>query len=262
MDQEPLGPTDLERTAGFALDLATQMLVNGGEISRAEDTMTRVCRAYNCNVVHMFTITTLVILTVARDEGEPSYTAIRRVPGYSYNLTALEELNRLSRHMCQDLPPLEEGFRCLREIQGDTVVRPTMSFWGGIITAFFLAMFFGGVPRDGLCAGLLAVLLYVLDHYIYRPRMNRVVTRFISSMLAGCGAILLIKAGIGVHLDMVNIGFIMVLIPGIPLTNSIRDLLGGDIISGLLRFVDSMLQALAIAGGLAVAILFFGGGAL
>ena len=49
--------------------------------------------------------------------------------------------------------------------------------------------------------------------------------------------------------DYVIIGNIMTLIPGIGLTNALRDLLVGDSIAGLLRSVEAALMALAIGAG-------------
>ena len=41
----------------------------------------------------------------------------------------------------------------------------------------------------------------------------------------------------------------MTLIPGIGLTNALRDLFTGDSIAGLLRSIEAVLTALAIAAG-------------
>ena len=60
-------------------------------------------------------------------------------------------------------------------------------------------------------------------------------------------------------MDMVIIGNIMVLIPGIGLTNAIRDLFVGDSIAGLLRTVEAILLALAIAAGYFLFVWMMGG---
>ena len=44
----------------------------------------------------------------------------------------------------------------------------------------------------------------------------------------------------------------MLLIPGIALTNAIRDLFSGDTISGLLRFAEALISSVAIAWGFAI----------
>ena len=78
-------------------------------------------------------------------------------------------------------------------------------------------------------------------------------------MTAGIAALLLVQIGIGDHPDMIMIGGIMLLIPGIAMTNAIRDMLIGDIASGLLRLINSLLVAAAIACGFAFSIIALGG---
>jgi uncharacterized membrane protein YjjP (DUF1212 family) len=68
--------------------------------------------------------------------------------------------------------------------------------------------------------------------------------------------------GIG-DLNCIIIGSIMPLLPGLSLTNAIRDTVMGDTVSGTVRIVETMLTAIAIAGGVGVVLLsyvsFFGG---
>ena len=59
--------------------------------------------------------------------------------------------------------------------------------------------------------------------------------------------------------DRIMIGGVMLLIPGIAMTNAIRDMLIGDIASGLLRLMNSVLVAVAIACGFAFSIVALGG---
>ena len=49
--------------------------------------------------------------------------------------------------------------------------------------------------------------------------------------------------------DPALMGNIMLLIPGIPFTNSIRDMLSGDTMSGLLRMCECLLRTVAVAAG-------------
>ena len=84
-----------------------------------------------------------------------------------------------------------------------------------------------------------------------------------SSLLLFCAILRFVKAfsgifpcirvGIGVHLDKILIGCIMLTIPGIPITYAMRDMLLGESITGLFRFVESLLIAASIAGGFLLA---------
>ena len=60
-----------------------------------------------------------------------------------------------------------------------------------------------------------------------------------------------------IHLDKILIGEVMLLIPGIFMTNAIHDMLVGDTVAGTMRFVETMLWAVALAGGFMTAIFLF-----
>lgn len=73
------------------------------------------------------------------------------------------------------------------------------------------------------------------------------------SCLGGLLAGLAVRFGLGDSVDMISIGNIMLLIPGVALTNSLRDMFSGNTISGLMRFIEAILLALTIACGFALA---------
>mgnify|MGYP002686086031 CR=1 FL=1 len=52
--------------------------------------------------------------------------------------------------------------------------------------------------------------------------------------------------------DAAIIGTLMMLVPGLPITNAMREIMAGDIISGLSRTADAILVASAIALGTVV----------
>ena len=59
--------------------------------------------------------------------------------------------------------------------------------------------------------------------------------------------------------DMMVMGNIMLLIPGAALTNSLRDMISGDTMAGMLRFLEACILALAIAAGYLLASMVMGG---
>ena len=79
-----------------------------------------------------------------------------------------------------------------------------------------------------------------------------------SSAFAGFAAITFVHFGFGHDANMIMIGDIMLLIPGLMLINSVREMLCGDLMSGLLRLLESIVLALSIACGFAVAIMTLG----
>ena len=63
---------------------------------------------------------------------------------------------------------------------------------------------------------------------------------------------------LALHVDKIMIGDIMLLIPGLMATNAIRDILIGDTISGVMRFIEAMLLAAVLALGFIGAIFLIG----
>ena len=81
----------------------------------------------------------------------------------------------------------------------------------------------------------------------------------LGSFLAGIGICLISRWLPFLHEDKIIIGDIMLLIPGIPMTNAVRDILVGDTISGIMRLVETLLWAGALACGFMAAIFIIGG---
>ena len=90
-----------------ALDMGETMLRCGAEILRVEDTITRICTTYGGGIVDVFTILSLIILSWKTDAGE-NYTLTRRINPHATDLNKLEDLNALSRYICEKRPPCSE----------------------------------------------------------------------------------------------------------------------------------------------------------
>ena len=103
------------------------------------------------------------------------------------------------------------------------------------------------------------MLICWLERHLTPFCMNGVEYQFLASFLSGGAALLLCRLWPPFHADKVLIGIIMLLIPGILLTNALRDILLGDLISGSLRLVEAILMAAVLALGMMAAIWLMGG---
>ena len=89
--------------------------------------------------------------------------------------------------------------------------------------------------------------------------MNSLIQTMFCSAVTSISVKLLVGIGIGVHPDKIMIGNIMLVISGIQLTNSLRDMISGDMISGLLNMSEALMKAISVAMGFAMGVLFGGG---
>ena len=83
-----------EQILAGILDIGEIMLVSGAEVNRVEDTVQRMAKAYGCNRVDVFTITSSIVVTVHR-EGK-IYTQTRRIREYRTDIARIEACNSLT----------------------------------------------------------------------------------------------------------------------------------------------------------------------
>ena len=232
-----------------SLDMGKALLLAGGEVTRVEDTITRILHAYGMQKVGVFTITSLIEVTAFTPEGDEIVKARRIRGGYATNLDRVERLNALSREVCAHCPPPQEITSRMEEIKRPKPEPAWISYAGAVLAAGSFAVFFGGTLADVPAAAVLACLINWLDRKGIYKKENQLLFYLVCSMLTGFLGCVLVRIGIGVHLDKILIGCIMLTIPGIPTTYAMRDMLLGESITGLFRFVESLLIAASIAGG-------------
>lgn len=243
------------------LDLGEILLTSGAEISRVEDTMKRMALAYGFMKVDVFSITSSIVVTVHTDRGEV-LTQTRRIMQYDTDLDKIEKVNCISRQVCNELLPVQELQKTIEDIRLDKGYPEGVLFlFYGIISAAF-SLFFGGTVLDAAAAFLCGLLLRFILNTGVRVGLQNLVLNFLCSAAVGLGAVVITRFGLGQNIDKIIIGNIMLLIPGLLFTTSLRDMINGDLITGLLGLCDAVLRALAIALGFAVIMLQLGGGML
>lgn len=243
-----------------AIDIGEQMLVSGAEVHRVEESINRMCYSLGAERVDVFIITSSMVVTIHTKNGE-TYTETRRVTSTNINFEKIHRLNQLSREICEKNlteteieNKLQKAINCKRfplyfEFICYAVIAAAFTlFFGGSLIETLISLVVGAVVRFGIL---------LCDRVI----SNNIFHKFFSSVIITLLSFLAVKIGWIGSVDKVIIGNIMTLIPGIGLTNALRDLFTGDSIAGLLRSIEAVLTALAIAAGYFL-VAFFGGFAL
>ena len=246
-----------EKVLSLALDMGKSMVQCGAEINRVEETVRHICFAYGLNKTEVFSVISMVYATVIDKDGRTN-TQMRRIYSYAPNFDRLEHLNALSRKICRELPDVEEAEKELESIfVKKKKFRPTVCL-GYIIAAMGFTVFFGGNLWDSVASAPIALVIYLINAYVKSTGVNRLFFTALSSAVSGVLALTFVHFGFGDNANMIMIGDIMLIVPGLMLVNSVREMLCGDIMSGLLRLLESIIIAMAIACGFAVAIITMG----
>lgn len=245
-----------QRLIMHMLDLGEIMLESGAEVSRVEDTITRLGKAYGFVRVDTFTIIYSIVVTMCDADGS-IYTQTRRIQNIGTDMEKIRQCNALSREACRVClteEALGERIRCIRQAPRYQE-RTILLAWACASAAF--TVFFGGGPADLAVSFCSAMLLRLMVAYGQRAGIQNFVLYFLNSFLAGMLILMVTSQNAVFSYDKIAMGNIMLLIPGIALTTAVRDMIRGDLLSGSLEMCGALIQAAAIAVGFAAAFLLF-----
>ncbi len=248
----------------LAISIGEVMLESGGEIYRVQETVSRVLESYGIEDYHVFVITNGIFATV-HEQREDAGSMVRYVPIGEVDLQRVAAVNQLSREISAGECTVEEAYGRLRQCkEGARPSKWVLILSGGIGCAGF-GYLMGGRPYDSFFSFFLGMLLEVFLLVTAHYKASKFIVNILGSALVTAGSLALYAAGTGVLFDRVIIGGIMPLLPGVSMTMSIRDLFGGDYLSGSIRLIDALLTGMCIAIGVGAAIKVFqmlGGGVL
>ena len=89
------------------VDIGEQMLINGAEVHRVEESIERMGKALGAERTDVFIITSSMLVTFYMQNGEHS-TQTRRIKSTSTDFEVIHRLNDLSRSICEKNLTLEE----------------------------------------------------------------------------------------------------------------------------------------------------------
>lgn len=239
------------------LDLATnvgyELAMAGAETFRVEESILRIMAAYGVEA-EVFAIPNYLVVSISDEDGKP-ITKMRRIGSHGNNLDAVEKFSNLSRALCNRRPEPREGLGWFDHVKQQQLA--AYSLWE-LYFGFFLAasghtLFFGGSLMDCLCSGICGLLVGFVSEILSKWKANTFFSTIASAFLMAMLTYAMQFLGLTANPDAVNIGALMILVPGLLFTNAMRDIIYGDINSGVNRVVQVVLIAMAIALGTASA---------
>ncbi|MDE6752017.1 MAG: threonine/serine exporter family protein, partial [Eubacterium sp.] len=228
-----------------AILLGTEIVENGGEIARAEETVERICKSFGAENINVFIIPSLISVTATINEEE--ITSTRRIYKNDLNLGALEKINSESRKKCN-----EKTSNSKINYHYNIV----FSIFCVILATGAFCIFFGGTLLDALFSGLAGIIINYMPYS--KKSFNIFSKTLIEATIAGMLSFIPSLIGISTHPDKIMIGTIMLLIPGMSIGASMKDMMSGNLIAGILQLIEAIIIAFAIALGFSISLIIFG----
>jgi uncharacterized membrane protein YjjP (DUF1212 family) len=239
--------------------LAGELLLrSGAETYRVEDTMYHILKTSNSDFVEAMALMTGLVVTVNDKSFEQPLTVMRRVTNRSTNISMIVKVNDISRRYCGGSITLEEAYEEL-QIAKEKPYNRLMYNLGTIGMVMGFAALFGGGGWDLVIAALTGAVLAGFITFSKIVKLNGIFTNALSGMLIAV-LVTLVQAFVlpGIGKDIIIISAIMPIVPGVAITNAIRDTLQGDYLSGCARILEALLIAAAIAVGVGLGVILCG----
>lgn len=240
---------DVLRLATFIGQL---MLRNGAETYRVNDTVKRICSSRGFTHINVFVAPNTIIVSDDRFDG---YTFMKVIEGRYINLNKIDMLNDFSRKFVSKTDmSIDEAIEELKNLEDKSPhTQRAVNIWTAIGSSSF-AVLVGG---DNVLTFMLTLITSVIAMIVYDKIKEisniPVFAILISSIVIGFCGVGLVEVGILDTPKMLIVGSIMPLLPGVPFIKAVRDLVSGELMSGVGRVIEAAIIATAIAVGVGVA---------
>lgn len=233
------------------------MIEGGSEMYRVEDTMLRIARNADINDPRVFATPTCVFMSL--DGGKLSQ--MKQIRDRNINLELVDRVNELSREFATKKIDLSELKNRIIEVAN----APSFPMWMQIIgvavlSATLMVLFMDDYDWVDFPGAALEGAIGFWAYYEFKKYTKvRFLSELIAAMIMGVLALGLNYLYPKMIIDNILIGALMTLVPGLAMTNALRDLFMGDLLSGIVRMCEAILSALALGGGVGLVLKFVGG---
>jgi uncharacterized membrane protein YjjP (DUF1212 family) len=238
----------------IALKAGEILLTSGAEIYRVEDTVRRICRCYGVDC-ESFVLPTGIFLSTTGNAPE-SISFVKRIHGMAVNLHRIELINAFSWHLQEHPMAYGEAIQVLESIEKVGSWSFSMHLIASGVAAFAFTLLFAGSFYDGMIAMGISMFIYLIKVKISQIGFFQFFQYFISGVLAGGIGLFAVELFPPLRLNLykIIIGSLMIQLPGIGITNGVKDALYGDISSSLSRLGEAVFITAAMGTGVGLAI--------
>ena len=241
----------------FMVELAEHLHVYGTTSQRLEGAIVSVARRLGLEC-EPWSNPTGMILTFSdpqKPPGETDTTRVVRLPPGDTDLYRLCETDRIAEEVMAGRMGLSEGHAALRALDRPPGLRGNLLQVAGFGLA---AAGVAGLLRlpwlDIATAGLIGLVVGLLDWYARkRPRLKEAGDA-VAAIFAGTIAVLVASFIGPLNLNTVVIASMIVLMPGLSLTNAFSELTSQHLVSGTARFAGAITTLLKLTVGVMIAL--------
>lgn len=238
---------NIKRLNDMTSEIGFLLLTHGAEIHRVEDTICRIAVAYGMQA-DVFAIPASLVVTITDQDGK-TFTKTRRVYYRDINLDRVDALNALARRICADPPNEQEITRALAVIAlRPAYTLPQQLLAAALSSGAFAVLFGGGLP-EAVIATAAGMLVRWVGAIMEKLGGGLLLNNIIGGAVCALAAAVALQFLPALNTAVVTTSTLMLLVPGLAMTNSMRDLIAGDLVTGVMKGTEATVIAAGIAIG-------------
>ncbi|MDR0659390.1 MAG: threonine/serine exporter family protein [Prevotellaceae bacterium] len=254
----------LNRIVNFALDVGTFLLSSGAHCGRINRNINRMVKSWDVKIELYFSFTGILATAYYIDNPNEVVTRYKKAPEYGVNFNAINEVSQLSWLLDSKKVSVEEANEALQEIKAIKPYPKILLLLGIGMSCACLCFVAGGDWRDAIFAFVAAICGMLVKLMVQKRGFNAMVAltfaAFVTTFIASLNMVGALNpiwgAGLDPHSAMATA--VLYLVPRVPLTNSVIDLIESYISTSLFRAAFGAFILLCIAVGMSLSIVLFG----
>ena len=255
IDCSPYNVHNINTAIDVVVTATSIILACSGETYRAEDTALRIGKAFGIEKTEILAFPTGFMVSFILEDGRIITRSIR-VSERSLRLSRINEVNSISRAIVDNKLTANQALEMLKELQSRQDEKPLISCLSCALCASAFAVMFGSGVKEFLIsfiAGFSMQTFICFLHYMHTPSL---IISIFSPAVSATVALTLIRIFGGDQVSIIA-GAIMPLLPGVAMTNAMRDTMRGDLVSGIARGAEAFFNAVLIAIGVSIVLAIF-----
>ena len=248
-----------EEILQIATRIGLGLLESGAEAYRVENSVHYVVDAYSLGTCQVYSIPNYLHIALTSSDGQTLSKMSRASSLKSVDLSRLNALNELCRDIAEYKPEADDILDRLKLIDKTPQYSLPKQMLAYAVGSAGFALFWGGVLSDSIAAALIGCVVAVIMYYMGRLEANLFYKSIVASAVSAALALFCVRIGFGCGLSEIIIGVSMTLLPGLMITNFMREIIVGDWITGITKLVEALLIATGIALGTGMVLSLFGG---
>ena len=247
-----------DKVTEFLLDVATFLLASGAHSGRVERNVKRMADEWGFIASINLSFTGALISLEDKKDWNNRSSHFRRSPAHSVHFDIISKVSSLSWKVYDEHLSFEETQKIFKEIKEVKHYNTWVTCLSVGFSCAGLCFFSGGDYLNSMVAFVAAFIGYRIRVILSKMNYNLLIVVTVAALISTIITCMGLYFKLGDHPEAAIATGILYLIPGVPLINSVIDLIEGYLTSSANRILFSGYNLLCIAVGMTICITAFG----